>query len=726
MKQTNVSLFFRCLSRIIAAAFLFAGCTHLPTQLSGGGSDTEVSGKILAADGTAKPGVAVALIAQNYDPAFDGNLPPHMTAVTDTNGKYRFDSLSIGQGLYNVQAELSSDGTKILINSIKVDSGKANTVPNQTLKKTATIEIVLADSLLNTSGFITMPGTLISKAFSAVNGIVVIDSVPQGMVQSIQFKKTRIDSTVLFRNVTVGSEGIILLNSFNAVTGQVFAADGSPASGAFVTLIPSGYNPAFSGVLDPKLSAIADGAGAVTFYNIDQGSYTVFAKSQPVVNMSLGDSVSIGPIAVTLLPSDTVKKTAVLIVPLPDSLAKYSGRLFVPGTFLSKAVQVNSGSVEFDSVPQGKLSSIVFQQTSVSQPVVLFRDVTIGPSDTINLNPLAPWPHSAKVTINTAAVGLMETELNFPILVRLNASNFNFKQARTNGEDVRFVKQDKSALSFEIEDWDSANASATIWVKVDTVLANNSGQYVVLIWGNSGAKTASSPSAVFDTAYGFQGVWHLAQSGPNIQKDATPNHFDASPTAMTGSSDVAGVIARALDFDGSTQCVTALNARGGKLDVQTDSFYTVSSWVYARTLNQGLHVFVSKGSAQYGLMVNKSNRWEFFGGLAGFGVDTSTTAAAIANVWTHVVGVRMGKKQYLYVNGAAVDSTLSAAGVSQAISSNFYDFVIGRQSDDQSQWFDGMVDETRVESIARSPGWNKMCYQNQRSDQVLVQVIPIK
>jgi hypothetical protein len=231
---------------------------------------------------------------------------------------------------------------------------------------------------------------------------------------------------------------------------------------------------------------------------------------------------------------------------------------------------------------------------------------------------------------------------------------------------------------------------------------------------------------VFDTANGFQGVWHLAQSGPNLQKDATPNHFDAAPTAMTGSSDVVGVTSRALDFDGSSQCVTALNARGGKLDVQTDSFYTVSSWVYARTLNQGLHVFVSKGSAQYGLMVNKANRWEFFGGLTGYGVDTTTTAPAALNVWTNVVGVRMGKKQYLYVNGTAVDSTLSAAGVNQTISSNFYDFVIGRQSDDQSQWFDGMVDETRVESIARSPGWNKMCYQNQRSDQVMVQVVPIK
>jgi hypothetical protein len=67
-----------------------------------------------------------------------------------------------------------------------------------------------------------------------------------------------------------------------------------------------------------------------------------------------------------------------------------------------------------------------------------------------------------------------------------------------------------------------------------------------------------------------------------------------------------------------------------------------------------------------------------------------------------------------------------AAGTSPGISNNFYDLVIGRQSDDQSQWFDGIIDESRVEGIARSAGWNKLCYQNQRSDQVLVQVVPIK
>jgi Uncharacterized conserved protein len=538
---------------LAVAAISIAACTHSPLQLAGGGSDTEVSGRIVSVDNVAVKGAVVSLVNISYNPAFDGPLPAEMQVTTDSLGNFRFDSLTPGP--YNLQAAQSDDGTKILVASIFADSGKSKNISDVTLKKTAT-----------------------------------------------------------------------------------------------------------------------------------------------------------------------------LIVPLPDSLSIYSGFLYVPGTLLWKTVAINSRSVEFDSIPQGTLSSIQFQKTKTDPAIVLFSNVIIASSDTIILDPFTAWAHLAKIMLNTSATGanINKPVFNFPILVRLNSTNFTFSQAKQNGEDLRIVRPDNSPVSFEIEQWDSSNASASVWVKVDTIPGNTSGQYLSMFWGNPNAKTKSNPAAVFDTAIGFQGVWHLGESGGTTQKDATSNKFDGTPEAMSGSSDVTGIIARAQDFDGSSQCVSVLNARNSRLDVQTDSFYTVSSWVFARTLNNGLHVFLSKGSAQYGLMINKANRWEFYGGLPGYGVDTTTTAPAVANAWTLVTGIRNGMKQYLYVNGVLVDSTLSAAGTSPGISNNFYDLVIGRQSDDQSQWFDGIIDESRVESIARSAGWTKLCFQNQRSDQVLVQIVPVK
>ena len=710
----------------LIAAMLAMTCTHSPLQLTGGGSDTEVSGKILAADGMARAGVTVALISPNYDPIFDENLPSKMITITDANGKYHFDSLN--QGVYNLQAEFSGDGTKILVNSIAVDSGEINTIPDKMLKKTATLDIVLPDSLLNASGFITIPGTLLSKLLTGNNGIFRMDSVPQGVLPSIQFKKTRSDSTVLFRKVAIDSSGIIVLNSFNAISGRIVSTNSQAAPGAEITIAPSGYNPAFDAALPGKYQAVSDGSGTFSLYNIEQGIYNVYVVNRIDGNKSLLDSIIVGTGQLVRVPDVTLKKPATLIVWLPDSLTKYSGFMAIPGTFTWKAVQPNTASVEFDSIPQGTLTSIVFQQANTSPEIVLFRDVVIASSDTVKLTQWTTWLHSAKVVLNTTASGanISQNVVDFPVLVRLNSVNFNFSQARRNGEDMRFIKQNNSALAFEIEYWDSATATATIWVKIDTVYGNNNSQSFSMLWGNSSAKTNSNPTAVFATGKGFRGVWHLGESGGTTQKDATYDKFIGTPEAMTGSSDVMGIIARAQDFDGSSQCISVLNARNSRLDVQTDSFYTVSSWVFARTLNNGLHVFLSKGSAQYGLMINKTNRWEFYGGLAGYGVDTTTTAPATANAWTLVTGVRNGMKQYLYVNGVLADSTLSAAGTSPNISNNFYDLVIGRQSDDQSQWFDGIIDESRVESIARTAGWTRLCYQNQRSNQVLVQIVTIK
>ena len=205
-----------------------------------------------------------------------------------------------------------------------------------------------------------------------------------------------------------------------------------------------------------------------------------------------------------------LKKTATLIV-RPDSLAKYSGFINVPGTLLWKSLSANARSAQFDSVPQGTLSSIIFQKNAMDSGVVLYSNIVISSPDTFTLNPWLSWAHAAKIMLNTTVNGANagETELNFPLLIRLTSLNFNFKQAKPKGEDIRFVRQDNSVIPYEIEWWDTTTSVASIWVKVDTVYAHNNNQFITMLWGNSAAKTNSSSSAVFDTAKVFKafGIW---------------------------------------------------------------------------------------------------------------------------------------------------------------------------------------------------------------------------
>jgi hypothetical protein len=462
-------------------------------------------------------------------------------------------------------------------------------------------------------------------------------------------------------------------------------------------------------------------------YNIDTGSFTVWCENKTDGIRSMATGLVVVPNGSLIFKTDTLKKPATVVVPLPDKLMNTPGTLYVPGTLLYRLTDGNRAVLVLDSVPWGTLSTIEFKRNAGDSATVLFRDVRITSSDTVYLDPFAAWAHSARVTLNTTSSGaaMSETVRNFPVLVRLS-TGFDFAQTKKEGVDLRFARRDNTKLPFEIEEWDSAAASAAIWVGFDSIRANDNTQSFFMYWGNPDAKSAEQSGRVFDTANGFQGVWHLNESGLNDKIDATANSFTGTPVEMTGSSDAAGVIARAHDFDGSSTCITVLNARNGRLDVQTDSFYTVSAWVYSRTMQRNNRVIVSKGSAQYGLMVNEQNQWEFYGALKGYGVDTTTTSTATINVWTYLTGVRKGMKQYLYVNGVPADSTVAAAGTSASLSNNFYDLAIGRQSDDQSQWFDGMVDEVRVENEARSAGWIRLCNETQKTGQQSVTIQKIR
>jgi hypothetical protein len=506
------------------------------------------------------------------------------------------------------------------------------------------------------------------------------------------------------------------------VSGRIIARSGAGAAGTIVAIIDTSFDAATDAGLAENRFDTADGQGGYHFNNLQAGVYNIWARDPVDSTQILINDVMVIAEKKIRLDDRMLKPAATVRFPLPDSLFVQPGPISVPGTILWTFTDGTGKTAGFTGVPQGVLSTIRFRKIQSDHPVNLFTHVVIDSAGLFVLDPYVAWQHAARVTLITSASGtaLADTLFGFPLLVRLTAASIDFSQAKKEGEDLRFVRDDNVAIPFEIEDWDSVKSTAAVWVRVDTVPGNSTVTVGRMLWGNPSGKKASRPATVFDTAGGFRGVWHLDESGLNAKLDATANAFSGTPVAMTGSSDVAGVIARAHDFNGSSNCVTVLNARQSTLDVQADSSYTVSAWVYARNIQPDNRVMVSKGSAQYGLMMNEQNQWEFYAGLRGYGVDTTTVSPAAINVWTYLTGVRRGMKQYLYVDGVLADSTAFAGSVSATLSNNFYDFVIGRQSDEELQWFNGLIDEVRVENRARSPSWIRLCAENQKVGQIVV------
>ncbi|RLI87612.1 MAG: hypothetical protein DRP01_01265 [Archaeoglobales archaeon] len=84
----------------------------------------------------------------------------------------------------------------------------------------------------------------------------------------------------------------------------------------------------------------------------------------------------------------------------------------------------------------------------------------------------------------------------YQVLIELNSSNFNFAHAQTNGEDIRFTDADGNLLDYWIEEWDSVNESAKIWVEVPSIPANSSVD-IYMYYGNSQITSASDGNATF-------------------------------------------------------------------------------------------------------------------------------------------------------------------------------------------------------------------------------------
>jgi hypothetical protein len=370
-------------------------------------------------------------------------------------------------------------------------------------------------------------------------------------------------------------------------------------------------------------------------------------------------------------------------------------------------------------VPAGTIPAVSYSSTSISVPAVIRYDVPIDPGDTtVVWNP--SWKYARRLFLNTTTGGadVSGDVCNFPVLVRLSAGNFTFAQAEADGRDLRFTKNDGTPLPYELERYDAGSFLAEIWVTTDTVYGNDSSHFITMYWGNPDAADSSNGAAVFDTAAGFAGVWHLGRPAGSIAPDATANGINGTATA---TATVSGAIGAAQSFNGTSSLIQTSASASDKLNFPENGMFSVSAWVKASTLDSLFHGVVYKSNVQYGLQMRPKNEWEFLTYIDKSRWEMSRSPAS-DNLWHALAGVRNGSKQYLYVDGICVDSSIVTVATNFA---RAYDqpLEIGHCPDggaDPDRFFNGIIDEVRVSKTAYNEDWIKLCYMNQKEQDALV------
>lgn len=516
------------------------------------------------------------------------------------------------------------------------------------------------------------------------------------------------------------------------VVGHVVFPGNAPAPFTQVKLIPVNHNPALMGDVAESLIDTSDATGQYTFENIQPGFYNIQAVQLEDRTRMLVFGVEVTG-ETTFVPIDSLQKPgSIKLIPGIDT---EEGYVTIPGTDIATQFDVKESEILLDSVPAGKIPEIRYV-TGEDSTVITKQDVLVKSSDTTIITNFT-WSNKRSIYLNTtvSGAGIDSDVHDFPVLIRLTESNFDFSQAAENGKDIRFTSRSGTPLLHEIEKWDGASRYAAIWVRVDTVYGNDSTQSILMYWGNPDAQDYSNSKLVFDTASGFQGIWHLGDEPDDLVRDATFNGYDGSSLDTATPSIGEGAIGNCRTFNGTSDFITMNNTAESKIDFPQDGNYSVSAWVSLDTIDIKSRCIVSKGYEQYYLRSSSfsadaiitSPLWEFVEFDGEEKVWEVTNSPVTEKQWVYLVGIRKGTQQYLYCNGVLVDSTIDKWPNEIADRKSSNDLNIGRFAEavqipfEQGfGYFKGSIDEVRIISTAVSLEWIRLCYMNQKSEDKLV------
>jgi hypothetical protein len=498
------------------------------------------------------------------------------------------------------------------------------------------------------------------------------------------------------------------------ISGSIVDTLGFGVQNVRVQLLPVAYDPVRDGAPSDSFAAITDESGGFILRTQSSGIYNVEG-----INPANGDRALISNISVVgrntvFAPTATIQRPGAIKVFLPSQSLPATGYAYLPGTTRSGRV---AGSVSIiDSVPAGYFTALHYvNQTDTSRNRIIKTNFTVIPGSIALITDNQAWGFSRNFFINTTLSGaaVSGTVTNFPLLIRLNAANFPFDQAKSDGGDLRFAKSNGAPLSYEIERWDANTRQADIWVGIDTVFGNDSARSVTMYWGNPAAANESNGGAVFDTSNGFEGVWHLnrkCDDVTNVRNNGT----------SYGTTDTTGIIGDCKKFDGSDSIKIA-----GLLGTPTS--VTLSAWAQLDTIPGGRYGgdVLSIGDAVLMRMDYSILALGTCGAIHPYGDSVYynvSTGRFLKQTGWHLITFTVDQNnhsQTFYIDGSAVRTRDSVVSIDYSkVGQNTF---IGTHGNGSAEYnFSGRIDEVRTYRKSISADYVKLSFMNQKERDALV------
>ncbi len=314
------------------------------------------------------------------------------------------------------------------------------------------------------------------------------------------------------------------------------------------------------------------------------------------------------------------------------------------------------------------------------------------------------------ISINSAQVP--STQTDFPVLVSQTDARFKTiansgHVANANGYDIRPYTDTTlgtAITGYELERYNASTGEVIMWVKVSSL--SSSTTPIVLGYGDSSLTTDGSSTTTWSNS--FLGVYHMKDGTTLSVADATGvNNGTAQgpPTATTGKIDGAGAFVAA-----SSQAI------GITTSVINPTAITLSAWINATSFPQSYQCVLGRNTSNssYSVLLIKSTGklapLSMATGAVGYDGSGSNT---LSSGTTYLVAMTYSSSTGMigYVNGAQ-DGTSAANGNLNTTNTSS---AIARDLGNAGRLWNGMIDEARISSVARSADWLATEYNNQNA-----------
>jgi hypothetical protein len=310
------------------------------------------------------------------------------------------------------------------------------------------------------------------------------------------------------------------------------------------------------------------------------------------------------------------------------------------------------------------------------------------------------WQERKKITIDHTKV-ISGDKSNFPVLISLPSDSGLENHAQSDGGDIYFTDSNGNKLSHEIENYTSSNGALIAWVKVPT-LSSSTNTVLYMYYGNPSVTNRQDKTGTWDT--NFVMVQHMNGASAAALNDSTINYNHVTSQIGGPAYLQAGQVGYAVSFDGND----AVEAKdSATLDITSQS--TVCAWIRPAVSHTTWNRIVAKSYTSnnppytmYGLLYNDNNRIrvEIASGSTQYG-SNGVTSIPNPSTWTYACAVYDHSDVRVYVNGNTEGTPTSLSG---NIDTDNMPLSIGRSGYNMN-YFTGRIDEVRVSSTGRLPGW---------------------